>query len=171
MIDVYWTRRIAAPYHSLVQNLLPWLIMALLFVLYAGLWFGMLAAVARLGGWSSLAKQFQVPTLPPGKRFRFQSASFLKHYWAPMNYGSCLTLVVSEEGLGMATGWLFRFCHPPLLIPWSEFRRLEQKRALWVFRYVKADVGEPVLATLYLPHWTFAQANLTMAAAEEPRGE
>ena len=145
--------------------------MGSLIALYAAAWFAMLATIARLGGWSSLARQFAVPVLPAGKRFRFQSASFRGHYWAPVNYGSCLTLVVCEQGLGIGIGWLFRFRHPPLLIPWSEFPRPEQKRFLWVFRYVEADVGEPALAKLYLPHWTFAQANLAMSAAEEPRGE
>jgi hypothetical protein len=151
-----------------VQNLIPWLFMASLFALYAAAWLGMLATVAHLGGWSVLAKQFAVPALPAGKRFRFQSASFHRH-WTPMNYGSCLTLVVCEQGLGLATGWLLRFRHPPLLIPWSEFRQPEQKRILWLFRYVVADVGEPAIVKLYLPHWTFAQANLAMAATDEPR--
>jgi hypothetical protein len=144
--------------------------MASLFALYAGLWFGMLATIAQLGGWTSLARQFAVRALPAGKRLRFQSAAIREHYWAPVNYGSCLTLVVCEQGLGIGIGWLFRFRHPPLLIPWSEFRRTEQKRFLWVFRYVVTDIGEPALATLYLPHWIFAQANAAMSAAEEPRG-
>lgn len=152
-----------------MQNLFPWLFLAALIALYAASWLGMLATISHFGGWSLLAKQFAVPALPPGKRFRFQSASFHRQ-WTPVNYGSCLTLVVCEYGLGLSIGWLFRFRHPPLLIPWSEFRRLEQKRALWFFRYVVADVGEPALVKLYLPHWTFAQANQAMAAAEDAQG-
>lgn len=136
-------------------------------MLYIAGWLGMLSAIARLGGWSSLAKQFAVPALPAGQRFRFQSASFHQS-WTPVNYGSCLTLVICEQGLGISIGWLFRFCHPPLLIPWSEFRGLEQRRFLWLWQYVIAAVGEPAIVKLYLPHWIFAQANLAMAAEPEP---
>jgi hypothetical protein len=169
MIKSGWTQRTSTPYDSCVQNLFPWLFMGSLLALYAALWFGMLAAIARFGGWSNLARQFRVAALPAGKRFRFQTVSFQQQM--PVNYGSCVTLVVCEQGLGLSIGWPFRFRHPPLLIPWSEFRRPEQKRVLWVFRYVLADVGEPVIAKVYLPHWTFAQANLAMAATDDPRGD
>jgi hypothetical protein len=33
-----------------------------------------------------------------------------------------LTLGVSQQGLYLASMFLFRFMHPPLLVPWSEIK-------------------------------------------------
>jgi hypothetical protein len=43
------------------------------------------------------------------------------------------------EGLYLASMFLFRFMHPPLLIPWSEIKVRRQKG--WVFEYVIFTLG------------------------------
>jgi hypothetical protein len=148
-----------------MQNAPSWLLPVCLFPL---VWVGVIGLISRLGGWGSLAKTYGVPALPEGKRFRFQSL-IIQGGWLPGNYRSCVTLVVGEEGLGIGVLWPFRFRHPPLLIPWSDFRRAEQKDFFGLARYVVAEVGDPTVAKLYLPNWTFAQANRVMAAGDEPQ--
>jgi hypothetical protein len=50
------------------------------------------------------------------------------------NYNRVLTLGASQEGLYLASMFLFRFMHPPLLVPWSEIK--VRRRKGWVFEYV-----------------------------------
>ncbi len=50
-----------------------------------------------------------------------------------------LTLGANQEGLYLASMFLFRFIHPPLLIPWSEIK-VRRNRG-WVFEYVIFTLG------------------------------
>ena len=68
-----------------------------------------------------------------------------------MNYGSCLTVVVSPVGLYLRVLPLFRVGHPPLLIPWADLHGLREKKFLWLWRLVEMQVGEPAIVTLTLP--------------------
>ncbi len=55
------------------------------------------------------------------------------------NYNNVLTLGVSPDGMYLASMFLFRFMHPPLLIPWSEIKVSRKKG--WVFEYVIFTLG------------------------------
>jgi hypothetical protein len=99
-----------------------------------------------IGGWAALAKRYRATNAPPGKQFSFQSAQL-----GMANYGSCLTIVVSADGLYLSVFPPFRFGHPPILIPWAEIHNLKEKRILWLWRMVEMQVGTPVIATLTLP--------------------
>ena len=50
------------------------------------------------------------------------------------NYNNVLTLAVSRQGLYLGSMFLFRFMHPPMLVPWSEVKVQWSKG--WVFEYV-----------------------------------
>lgn len=137
------------------------------FILYfLAMWLGVCLLIARFGGWGGLAKHYRVEKLPPGKRYHFQSA-VLTTCGLPCNYGSCLTLVVAAQGLGLAVFPLFRPGHPPLLIPWSDFYHPRLRTVLRFWKLFEAEVGEPAITTICLPAWLFEQANLAMAAAAE----
>ena len=71
-----------------------------------------------------------------------------------VNYRSCLTIRVAEDGLFLAVFPLFRAGHPPLFIPWSEFTMLRQKKILF-WRFAEVSVGIPVIAKLLLPLGVF----------------
>ncbi len=55
------------------------------------------------------------------------------------NYNNVLTIGVSPQGLYLASMFLFRFMHPPLLVPWSEIKVRRKKG--WVFEYVIFTMG------------------------------
>src|SRR4051794_28236208 len=80
------------------------------------LWLFVSAVISLIGGWSALAKRFALNTPFLGKCWNRQSGQMR---WIA-GYGNCLTLGGSAEGLYLAISPLFRFRHPPLLIPWAE---------------------------------------------------
>jgi hypothetical protein len=67
-----------------------------------------------------------------------------------VNYGSCLTLQATRDGLYLAVFPLFRIAHPPLFIPWAELHNIKEKRSFFR-RVVKMEVGIPRVASVVLP--------------------
>ena len=55
------------------------------------------------------------------------------------NYNNALTLGVNPQGLYLAIVFLFRFRHPPLLIPWSDIK--VRRSSGWLFDYVILTLG------------------------------
>jgi len=62
------------------------------------------------------------------------------------NYNNLLTIGASQQGLYLASMFLFRFMHPPLLVPWSEIK--VQRRKGWVFEYVILTMGHELAIPL-----------------------
>lgn len=124
---IFWTLAIAFP------------------LIFISTWCVVFTLLARLGGWSQLARHFGAERQPQGKAFRLQSG---KVGW--VNYNNCWTIILTPNALYLAMPWIFGFQHPPLLIPWSELHNLSEKKIM--FRsFAVADVGNPVTARLTLP--------------------
>jgi hypothetical protein len=69
--------------------------------------------------------------------------------WKPVrmaNYNNVLTLGVSQQGLYLASMFLFRFMHPPLLVQWSVIKVRRNKG--WVFEYVTFTMGHELAIPL-----------------------
>ena len=107
----------------------PWFI-----VFFAFMWLAITGLLAVLSGWSSLATQWRAQAKPEGKRFRFASGA-IGIKLLPVSYGNCLTVTVSENGLGMAIMFPFRFLSPPIFIPWGQVTNVSEGRFLF-FRHV-----------------------------------
>jgi len=56
-----------------------------------------------------------------------------------MSYNHCLTLGGNETGLYLSVLSLFRFQHPPLLIPWPEIS--VSRRRMFFLNYVRLSLG------------------------------
>jgi hypothetical protein len=108
-------------------------------------WFAICIVAAWVGGWARLAQSYRAAYRPEGRKFRMQSVGF---DWA--NYGNCVTILVSRDGLYLAVWPLFRFSHPPLLLPWSALQVLAVHDRWWR-RDVTVAVGTPPLVRLRLP--------------------
>ena len=92
-----------------------------------------LSLAAWIGGWSRLARHFRYLGEAPSNYTGFVSGSV---GW--IRYRSCLIVGMSPSGLYLSTFFLFRFLHPPLLIPWSSVvSRTRRGFLLW-----KRDVFE-----------------------------
>jgi hypothetical protein len=55
------------------------------------------------------------------------------------NYNNVLTLRASQQGLYLASMFLFRFMAPSLLVPWSDIKVWRSKG--WFFEYVTFTLG------------------------------
>jgi hypothetical protein len=56
------------------------------------------------------------------------------------NYNNVLTLGANQEGLYLASMFLFRFMQPPLLIPWGDIKVKRTKG--WIFEYATFTMGQ-----------------------------
>ena len=101
---------------------------------FAAMWFAVTALLAALSGWASLAAQWRANEDPVGERFRMRSGSIGVRFF-PVSYGNCLTVTVSERGLGLSLLFLFRLLSPPLFIPWSQISSVKEGNSLF-FRHV-----------------------------------
>jgi hypothetical protein len=99
---------------------------AILPIYFLCLWFLVGAIISFIGGWFSLAKVYRTRVPFDGAKWRMQSGQMRRL----TNYNNVLTLGVSPEGLYLASMFLFRFMHPPLLVPWSEIKVSRNKGCL-----------------------------------------
>lgn len=103
-------------------------------VYFVTLWLGVSAILSFVAGWATLAKRFRYLNSFTGKCLAFQSGRM-----GMTNYGRCLTLGASAEGLYLAVMPPFRFHHPPLLIPWNEVSVAPPRGLL--FKFVRLGLG------------------------------
>jgi hypothetical protein len=84
--------------------------------------------LARMSGWNRLSKRFRYRGTFYGETWPFRSARM-----GPLiRFGCALTMGADESGVYMAVFPLFRICHPPLLVPWSEVSIISGERGLIV---------------------------------------
>lgn len=103
-----------------------------LLLLFAFIWLGVGALLSRMGGWSRLAGSFRAKYPASGERFRFVSGS-VGAGRLPVNYNSCLFVVVSRRGVHLSILFPLRFRSPPLFIPWSEVESVTEKQFMRTF--------------------------------------
>jgi hypothetical protein len=106
------------------------------------LWLLVGATISVIGGWFSLAKVYCRRVRFNETKWRMQSGQLR----SLANYNNVLTLGVSPQGLYLASMFLFRFMHPPLLVPWSEIKVRRSKG--WVFEYVIFTMGHDLAIPL-----------------------
>jgi hypothetical protein len=90
---------------------------------FVALWLLVSAVISLIGGWTKLAGAFRLGEPFVGQQWKGQSGQMR---WIA-GYGNCLTVGCNTEGLYLATMPLFRFRHPPLLVPWSEISISQRK--------------------------------------------
>ena len=106
------------------------------------LWLLVGATISFVGGWFSLAKVYRTTGPFIGAKWGMQSG---RMRWLA-NYNNVLTIGVSQQGLYLASMFLFRFMHPPLLVPWSGIKVRRSKG--WVFQYVIFTMGHELAIPL-----------------------
>jgi hypothetical protein len=100
------------------------------------------AAIGFVGGWFSLARVYRTRVPFDGAKWGMQSGQMR---WLA-NYNNVLTIGVSPQGLYLASMFLFRFMHPPLLVPWSEIK--VRRSTGWFFEYVTFTLGHELAIPL-----------------------
>jgi hypothetical protein len=126
---------------TLAQRPLPeWETLILAIPAFMFFWSAVIASVSLIGGWHTLAKRY--PREETTFRIGGASGDVQKFGWTtlkmgpklfPTNYGNCVTVTLSDDGLGLNVMLPFRPMHPPLLIPWSAIQGCELGKELLLF--------------------------------------
>ena len=91
--------------------------------------------IAALGGWRGLARLYREPEgmrRRPARSFFMASIDLRGGSILPLptNYSNCVSVDLAPDGLHLRV-MLFRFSHPPLLIPWERIERYDAGRFLF----------------------------------------
>jgi hypothetical protein len=116
---------------------------------FVAVWLLGTGIASLLSGWHALAEQYPEPDgfeAPPERRHRFRTVQFVRLAALPARYGSSVTVTLAPGGLHLAVLAIFRFRHPPLLIPWGAIRDCEEG-SFFGFRYTEVEVrdADPVI--------------------------
>jgi hypothetical protein len=106
------------------------------------LWLLVSATISFVGGWFSLARVYRTQVAFNATKWRMESGQMR---WLT-NYNHVLTLGVSQQGIYLASMFLFRFMHPPLLVPWNEIKVRRSKD--WGVEYVILTMGHELAIPL-----------------------
>lgn len=101
----------------------------LFLVFFAAVWHFACFILSRIGGWEKLALTYRYDGTFSGKRWRFRSCKMNGY----TNYNNCMTFGTNPVGLYMKILPLFRFRHPPLLIPWPDIRKEQVKGVIFTY--------------------------------------
>jgi hypothetical protein len=93
--------------------------------------------IGTISGWNALSKRFSCPRGAfHGETWSFRTAR-MRFF---TRYGNSLTFGADETGLYMSIFPIFRFGHPPLLIPWAEVAVVPGERGL-IFKQLTLRLG------------------------------
>ena len=98
-----------------------------------------LSFVSIIGGWIFLARKY--PDRPFDAEQSFASSSaYLGRIIG--GYRMCVSLSMNSFGLRLSIFPLFRFMHPPIVIPWSAVLNCAQTRFFGIFSALRLDVAQ-----------------------------
>jgi hypothetical protein len=112
-------------------------------ILSVSMWFAIGAVLSLIGGWWSLVRRFTASERPT-TRLKLTSARV-----GATNYNNCLYVAYAPEGIYLRVVFLFRFLHPPLLIPWSAVRWRGRKKPL-LFSWDVLEIEGPSATTIQI---------------------
>jgi len=120
----------------------PFALLAIFPIYFLWLWLLVGATISVIGGWFSLAKVYRTQVAFDGTKWRMQSGQMR---WLA-NYNRVLTMGVNPQGLYLSSMFLFRFMHPPLLVPWSDIKVRSSQS--WGFGHVTLTMGQDLAIPL-----------------------
>ena len=105
-------------------------------IFFVCLWLFICAVISYTGGWATLSQFFRTQFPFPGAKWQLQRGQMR----FGVGYNGCLTVGSSPVGLYLAVLSLFRFMHPPLLVPWHEIK--VKRSTHWLLgEYVTLTLG------------------------------
>lgn len=119
------------------------------------LWCFLTWLLARMSGWSQLAKRF------PATAIHGESARLRSGRIGSVSYHSCLSFRVNEDGLRISVALPLRVGHSPMFIPWTAFHRVREDGRLYSQK-IRVSVGRPTIAQVTLPGWVRYRMPLEM---------
>ncbi len=92
-------------------------------IFFLGLWLLLNFIVSRLTGWAQMAVHYRNAGDLPEKVWRFQT---ITTRWG-MGYKGCTNVGADSRGVYISFGFLFRFGHPPIFVPWGDITITENQ--------------------------------------------
>jgi hypothetical protein len=133
----------------LAHKILGYLILGAFPIFFIGMWCMVGYKIAQ-HGWSDFARLYRVDKLPQGRTYWWQSGSF---NWQG-SYARVINVIISPEGICLSTSLLFRCGHPPLLVPWPNVIKVEEKGFTFLLKYLRITMtGGERTFRLRLPIW------------------
>jgi hypothetical protein len=102
---------------------------------FVGAWLVVSAILSEVSGWPALARRYPGGPRPEGKRLRGQVVGI-----GAVSENSVTVLIPTDRGLYMYAIVLFRFHHPPVMLPWSDVHYAGERKLAW-WRWVVLDIG------------------------------
>jgi hypothetical protein len=115
----------------------------------------MYSIIGRFSGWNKLTQRYGTNIEPQGTKFKLQTikVGVVRWRW-------CVTVVLSPQGmyLHLATGPAALLGKlPPVIIPWSEFKKPRKGRLYLGWKAVEMSVGEPEMVPITFPLMLYQQ--------------
>ena len=92
-------------------------------IFFLGLWLLLNIIVSRLTGWAQMAAHYRNAGGLPEKVWRFQT---ITTRWG-MGYKGCTNVGADSRGVYIFFGFLFRFGHPAIFVPWGDITITENQ--------------------------------------------
>ena len=92
-------------------------------IFFLGFWLLLNFIVSRLTGWARITAHYRNTGDFPGKVWRSQT---ITTRWG-MGYKGGANVGADTRGLYISFGFLFRFGHPPLFVPWEDITISEKQ--------------------------------------------
>lgn len=97
-------------------------------------------------GWTKLAQTYPANHEPEGQKYIGRTIRV-----GAVRYRNCVTASINPYGLYLSVPLPH---HPPMLIPWSEFKGLGETRIYWR-KAIVLSIGNPRVATIAFPMGLF----------------
>ena len=104
-------------------------------LVFIGIYPMVLFILSRLG-WAGLSKRYAYNNPFEGKGLCISGARI---NW--VNYNGVLSFKANEQGLYIVPIAIFKFFHPPVLIPWTAISKAKLQKILFIEQY-KLSIGE-----------------------------
>jgi hypothetical protein len=91
-------------------------------IVFGGIWFGVIALLAFVGGWPRLARRFAASGPADGERFSAVTGSMGRS----VLYQHAWTVTITNAGVHVALWRLLAYRSPPLFIPWSQIAGIDE---------------------------------------------
>jgi hypothetical protein len=101
-------------------------VIPLFVVCFSALWLFVCALLSWISGWRALGQEYRCDVKFAGPTWTWQTG-----HMRGVGFRNTLTVGAERRGLYLAMMLPFRFCHPPLFIPWSHIT-VTPKRGLFI---------------------------------------
>ncbi|WP_300395787.1 hypothetical protein [Henriciella sp.] len=127
------------------------------------MWFGIVGFLAWAGGWRNLAKSYGGALPPDFEGRKLRTVTLGRGRFPRVHYRSVLWAEFETDRLLLKPHVLFRWVHPPLIIPRTDIQAAERKGLLRRFCEIKTRAHPGISFHLPVKHFGWPEDMGTQA--------